>query len=161
MEQYPITLRLTCSTKKEKATSTYLDMHSLSSVVAWNMPVCFFFLVPGCKTISRAAPLHTRAPLPRSSQRFSRYIFFGQFSSQYSIWSDSVHKYTQQIINNLSVLSHLDCVLCPKKRSIAYFPCVVLSSHCITVKPLKPSLKTDPDMRYPVDITATIMLYYP
>lgn len=49
-------------------------------------------------------------------------------------------------------------IICSK--SIAYFPWVVLSSHCITVKPLRPSLKTDPDMRCPVDITATITLCY-
>lgn len=136
MEQYPITLRLTCSTKKErkkkkeKAASTYLDMHSLSSAVAWNMPVCFF-LVPGCKTISRAAPLHTtRAPLPLSSPHFSRYIFLGQFSSQYSTRSDSVHvtpkrkRYMKQIFNNLSVLSHLDCVLCPKRDHLFQINCI-------------------------------------
>lgn len=116
--------------KKEKAASTYLDMHSLSSAVAWNMPACFF-LVHGCKTISRAAPLHTtRASLPHSSPCFSGYIFFGQFSSQYSTWSDSVHmtpkrkRYMKQIFNNLSVLSHLDCVLCPKRDHLFQINCI-------------------------------------
>lgn len=141
--------------KKEKAASTYHDMQSLNSAVVWNMPVCFF-LVPGCK-ISRAAPLHTtRASLPLPLQRASVGTSFLD-SSPVSIAHEAIPctwlQYAKDAWNKyLTILACFHTwTVCfvPKEiicsKSIAYFPWVVLSSHCIIVKTLKPSLKPDPD----------------